>query len=55
VWIGIRANQSEVMWLPCHIIPEETTEIIDETGGMFTVNFSVQLDIIGSPLYQLAV
>lgn len=55
VWIGfeppISTLQSSLLWVPCHILPEETTPIVDrEHAGMLEVPFKLQLDINGSPL-----
>lgn len=50
-WIKIGNN-----WLVCHIVPEETVEGIDRTNGSFyEVQFSVRLDLNGSPLAALAI
>ena len=50
-WIKINGH-----WIGCHIVPEETVDGIDRTSGNFMqVEFSVQLDINGSPLAALAI
>jgi len=55
VWIGVRVN-SQLLWLPCHIIPEDTVSGPDRiSGNMLEVQFSLQLDITGSPLSELAI
>lgn len=51
VWINI-----DGYWIPCHIVPEETTSGLNRTeASLLTVSFSVQLDINGSPLTALAI
>ncbi len=51
VWMNIGGN-----WIPCHIIPEETTQGINRIeNSLVTVTFSVRLDINGSPLTALAI
>ena len=51
VWVKIDGN-----WIGCHIVPDETVDGIDRTSGNFMqVEFSVQLDINGSPLAALAI
>ena len=48
MWISIIRN-STVTWLPCHVLPEETTILRDEEkASMMSVVFRVQLDINGS-------
>lgn len=38
------------LWLPVHIVPEETTKGIDRAGGSaLTVDFTLRFDINGSP------
>ncbi len=50
-WVNISGH-----WIGCHIVPEETAETIDRTGGnLIEVQFSVRLDINGSPLTTLAI
>lgn len=44
-WIKI-----DGVWLPCHIVPEETVTGADRTkAGALTVEFVIQFDINGSP------
>jgi len=48
MWIAIVRN-STTTWLPCHVLPEETTMLRDsEKASMMSVRFKVQLDINGS-------
>ena len=50
-WIWI-----DGLWIPCHIVPEETVSGISRTDGkMLEVQFSVRLDIAGSPFAALAI
>ena len=50
-WIWI-----DGLWIPCHIVPEETVSGISRADGkMLEVKFSVRLDISGSPYSALAV
>ena len=50
-WINIGGH-----WIGCHIVPEETVGGIDRASGAFIeVEFSVRLDINGSPMAALAV
>ena len=45
VWISIGGT-----WIPCHVLPEETTELVSrEKAQMIEVQFKLQLDINGSP------
>ena len=51
VWIHI-----DDMWVPCQIIPEETVKSFNrQTAAPLEVQFSVRLDINGSPMAALAV
>lgn len=51
VWINISGH-----WIPCHIVPEDTTQGINRIdNSLLTVAFSVRLDINGSPLTALAI
>jgi hypothetical protein len=44
-WIEIDGQ-----WLPCHIIPEESTAGVDRSKGeALTVEFTIRFDINGSP------
>lgn len=46
----------DTVWIPCNIIAEETTQGIDRTSGnALTVDFTVRLDIAGSPYAALAI
>lgn len=48
MWISIVRN-STVEWVPCHVLPEETTILRDtEKASMMSVQFRIQLDINGS-------
>ena len=50
-WIRIDA-----LWIPCHIIPEETVGALNRADGKpLEVPFTVRLDITGSPFAALAV
>ena len=50
-WIWI-----DQMWIPCHIVPEETVSGLNRADGkMLEVRFGVRLDISGSPYAALAV
>ena len=51
VWIKISS-----IWLPCHIVPDETVKGIDRSNGSICeVVFNVRLDLNGSPLAALAI
>ena len=44
------------MWVPCHIVPEETVSAVNRVDGKpLEVQFTVRLDISGSPYAALAV
>ncbi len=46
IWIFINGN-----WLPCTITPEDDITLIDRTSGnMYTLSFTAQLGINGSPM-----
>lgn len=50
-WINI-----DNYWIPCHIVPEDTVAGISRVNAsLLEVQFSVRLDINGSPLAALAV
>lgn len=50
-WIWI-----DGLWIPCHIVPEETVSGISRADGkMLEVQFTVRLDISGSPFAALAI
>ena len=50
-WIRI-----DGMWVPCHIVPEETVSAVNRVDGKpLEVQFTVRLDISGSPYAALAV
>lgn len=54
-WINVRQTGNPV-WVACHILPDEEVNGINRVdSGMLEVPFSVQLDITGSALYQLAI
>jgi hypothetical protein len=43
-------------WIPCHIVPEDTVKGPDRTNAsLIDIEFSVRLDINGSPFAALAV
>ena len=53
MWIGVNSQlstlNSQLVWLPCHVLPEETTILRDgEKASMMSVVFRVQLDINGA-------
>lgn len=51
VWIYLGSR-----WLPVHVVPEDTTSIIDRTSGkMLELIFNIQFDFDGSPLTALAI
>lgn len=46
IWIEVKGT-----WLPCTITPEDDITMMDKTNvNMFSVSFTVQLDINGSPI-----
>lgn len=50
-WIWI-----DEMWVPCHIVPEETVSGLSRVEGKpLEVQFTVRLDIAGSPFAALAI
>ena len=50
-WIWI-----DGLWIPCHIVPEETVSGISRADGkLLEVQFTVRLDIAGSPFAALAI
>ena len=50
-WIWI-----DGLWIPCHIVPEETVSGISRADGkLLEVQFTVRLDISGSPFAALAI
>lgn len=54
-WINIKQTGNP-LWVRCHILPEENTSGINRiSNDNLAVNFSIQLDITGSPLYHLAI
>lgn len=51
VWIKINGT-----WIPCHVLPDETVQGIDMISkAPLDVQFTLQLDICGSPLSALAI
>ena len=49
-------NTSQVVWLPVHVIPEETVTLIDrQKTDAYEVQFTLQMDIEGSPMSALAI
>lgn len=52
VWISVPSGSpGGTIWIPCHILPEETTTLVDRTKEQpYEVLLRVQLDINGSPL-----
>lgn len=56
MWIAIPASGDTPVWVPCHVLPDDTVPGISrEATSMLKVDFSIQLDINGSPLYSLAI
>lgn len=46
VWI-----QMGTLWIPCHVVPEETTLLEDQTKAQpYEVQFKLEMDINGSPI-----
>ena len=46
VWI-----QMGTLWIPCHVVPEETTVLEDRTKAQpYEVQFKLEMDINGSPI-----
>ena len=55
VWIGLNSQlsiiNSQLIWIPCHVVPEETTLLEDLTKAQpYEVQFKLEMDINGSPL-----
>jgi len=55
VWIGLNSSlftlHSSLMWIPCHVVPEETTLLEDQTKAQpYEVQFKLEMDINGSPI-----
>ena len=55
IWIGLNSSlltlNSSLLWLPCHVVPEETTVLEDrEKAQPMEVLFRLEMDINGSPL-----
>jgi hypothetical protein len=39
------------LWIPCHVVPEETTVLEDRTKAQpYEVQFKLEMDINGSPM-----
>ena len=48
MWIAITRNLQKI-WIPCHVLPEETTTLRDtEKSSMMSLRFSIELDINGA-------
>ena len=48
-WMWIKVNSN---WIPCYTSPGESTTLEDRAGNsMFEIQFTVTLDINGSPIY----
>ena len=46
VWISVNG-----MWIPCRVMPEETTVLEDRDGAQpMEVQFRLEMDINGSPM-----
>lgn len=55
IWIGLNSSlltlNSSLLWLPCHVVPEETTVLEDrEKTQPMEVLFRLEMDINGSPM-----
>jgi hypothetical protein len=55
IWIGLNSHTSslspQTIWLPCHVVPEETTVLEDrEKAQPLEVQFRLEMDINGSPM-----
>ena len=55
VWIGLNSQSSipnsQLIWIPCHVVPEETTLLEDLTKAQpYEVQFQLEMDINGSPI-----
>ena len=55
IWIGLNSSfftlNSSLLWLPCHVVPEETTVLEDrEKAQSLEVMFRLEMDINGSPV-----
>ena len=52
-WVWIKVDGT---WVPCHVLPEETTPLVNRSSGsIIEVQFALQLDITGYPLSALSV
>ena len=55
VWIGLNSQfsilNSQLIWIPCHVVPEDTTVLEDRTKAQpYEVQFKLEMDINGSPI-----
>lgn len=55
IWIGLTPQTSAIshqtIWLPCHVVPEETTVLEDrEKAQPLEVLFRLEMGINGSPM-----
>jgi len=55
VWIGLNSQlstlNSQLIWIPCHVVPEETTVLEDSVNAQpMEVQFKLEMDINGSPI-----
>lgn len=42
--------KADGLWVPCHVLPEETTQFLDRSRpNLIEISFAMQLDINGSP------
>lgn len=59
LWVAVpnpTRTDGKPLWVPCHVIPDETVSGISRANAsMLEVNFSLQLDITGSPLSAIAI
>lgn len=55
VWINLNSQSSipnsQLIWISCHVVPEETTLLEDQTKAQpYEVQFKLEMDINGSPI-----
>ena len=55
-WVKATAPNNSVVWLPVHVIPEETMTLVDRTKtDPYEIQFTLQMDIEGSPMSALSI
>jgi len=48
--------QVGTVWVPCHVLPDETVTLVNrQKADLMEVQFTLQLDITGSPMSALQV